>query len=156
MIKKIIIFIIVLLLIGWFIGNSDWHLDRNSNNILPIGNLIEVTTDIYKDQNGRIWELQPSIKNKFHQPDEESEMVEKPYPNVDHVRPFDTKNPNLKFLSELKNGCSYEAILEPSGKYLKSGIKQGTYNYAHPSGFWGNFKHGLLDVIPHFFNGDYK
>lgn len=156
MIKKAIIFILILLLIGWFIGESDWHLDRNKHNKLPIGNLKKIADNIYTDESGRIWELQPSIKNKFHQPDQESKKVENPYPNLDAIPKFDIKNPNLKFLSELENGCSYEAILQPDGIYLIKGIKQGTYNYAHPSGFLGSFKHVFLDVIPHFFNGEYK
>ena len=156
MIKKITITIVVLILIAWFIGESDWHLDRNKHNKLPVGNLIKVEKSIYKDDNGTVWELQPHIKNKFHQPDEESEVVKNPYPNVGDELEFDTKNPNLKFLSELENGGSYEAILQPNGEYLTSGIKQGTYNYGHPSGFWGSVKHTFLDVIPHFANGNYK
>ena len=155
MIKKATLIIVVLILIVWFIGESDWHLDRNKHNQLPIGNLKKVETNLYEDKSGQSWELQPHIKNKFHQPMEESKTIENPYPNVDDTLKFDTKNPNLKFLSELDNGGSYEAILKPNGKYLTSGIKQGTYNYGHPSGFWGTFKHVFLDVMPHFVNGKY-
>ena len=156
MFKKIVIFIVVLLLIGWFMGQSDWHIDRNKNNKLPIGNLKKVKESFYKDETGRVWELQPHIKNKFHQPDEEIENVENPYPNV-YPRPkLDTKNSNIKFLSELKNRGSYEAILQPNGVYLIKGVKQGTYNYGHPSGFWGSFKHVFLHVFPHFYNDKYK
>lgn len=156
MIKKITITIVVLILTAWFIGESDWHLDRNKHNKLPIGNLEKVEANIYKDEAGIRWELQSHIKNKFHQPDEESEIIENPYPNAKAELAFDTKNPNLKFLAELENGASYEAILQPNGEYLISGIKQGTYNYGHPSGFWGSVKHTFLDVIPHFVNGNYK
>jgi hypothetical protein len=157
MIKKmIIILILFFIVIVWIIGQSDWHLDRNKYNQLPIGNLKKVKTGIYEDESGRIWELQPHIKNKFHQPKQESEIVKNPYPNVDEVLTFDTKNPNLKFLSELDNGGSYEAILQPNGTYLTTGKKQGTYNYGHPSGFWGSLKHLFLDVLPHFVNGNYK
>ncbi|ARV06983.1 hypothetical protein BTO04_09920 [Polaribacter sp. SA4-10] len=156
MIKKIITVIILLLLIGWFVGNSDWHLNRNTHNVLPIGFLKKVTTNFYDDDRGRCWELLPHSKNIFHQPEEESKAIENPYSNVDLLPPFDTKNPNIKFLSELENGCSYEAILQPDGTYLTTGRKQGTYNYSHPSGFFGTFKHVILDVIPHFFNDDYK
>ena len=156
MIKKIIIVLILLIVIVWIIGQSDWHLDRNKQNQLPIGNLKKVDNNIYEDNNGLIWELQPHIKNKFHQPDVESEIIKNPYPNVDDTLTFDIKNPNLKFLSELENGGSYEAILQPDGTYLTDGKKQGTYNYGHPSGFWGSFKHVFLDVLPHFVNGKYK
>jgi hypothetical protein len=155
MIKKAILLILVLLLIGWFAGNSDWHLNRNTHNQLPTGNLKKDEENLYQDKSRRIWELLPHCKNLFHQPDEESKDVKNPYSNVDILPPFDTKNPNLKFLSELENGCSYEAILQPDGTYLTTGKKQGTYNYAHPSGFWGSFKHVFLDVIPHFFNDKY-
>ena len=48
------------------------------------------------DEKGLSWELQPHIKNKFHQPDQEIEMVINPYPNVDGAPTIDLKNSNLK------------------------------------------------------------
>jgi hypothetical protein len=83
-------------------------------------------------------------------------MVKNPYPNVNVSLKFDRKNPNLKFLSKIKNNGSYEAILKPNGEYLTEGLKQGTYNYSHPSGFFDSIKHVLFDVIPHFINSKYK
>ncbi len=138
-------------------GNSGWHLNRNQHNKLPKGELKKVIEDkMYKDDNGLLWELQPAIKNKFHQPGGEVEKPENPYPKVDQELDFDPKNPNLKFLSKTKDGGSYEAIMQPKGEYLTKGKKQGTYNYGHPDGLWGSLKHTIFDVIPHFVNSNYK
>ncbi len=157
--KIFFLIIIFLLLISlWLIGQSDWHLNRNKHNKLPVGELKALKDDLYKDEAGLIWELQPHIKNKFHQPDsgEEIEIPDNPYPNVNGTLPFDRENPNLKFLSRTDNGGSYEAILQPNGEYLTTGLKQGTYNYSHPRGFLGSLKHGIFDVLPHFINSKYK
>jgi hypothetical protein len=152
----LIVLIFVLLISYWIIGQSGWHLNRNKYNKLPEGDLKHLKKNMYVDETGLSWELQPHIKNKFHQPDQEIEMVKNPYPNVNVRLKFDPKNPNLKFLSKIKNSGSYEAILEPNGQYLTEGLKQGTYNYSHPSGFFGSVKHVLFDVIPHFINSKYK
>ena len=152
----LILIVLLLIVTFWVLGHSEYHLNRNKHNKLPIGNLTLLEKNIYKDEAGLHWELQPHIKNKFHQPDEEVQMVENAYPNVEGEIEFDTKNPNLKFLSKLKNGGSYEAILQPDGTYLTTGLKQGTYNYGHPDGLWGSLKHTFLDVIPHFVNSNYK
>ena len=98
----------------------------------------------------------PQSKNIFHQPDQAVDIVDNPYPNVEGVLEFDTKNPNWKLLCRTDNGGSYEAILQPDGTYLKNGLKQGTYNYGHPDGLWGSIKHTFFDVIPHFINANYK
>ena len=37
-----------------------------------------------------------------------------------------------------------------------SGPKRGTYNYGHPSVFFGSLKHVIYDVIPHFVSAEYK
>jgi hypothetical protein len=152
----LIVLIFVLLVLYWIIGQSSWHLNRNKYNKLPEGDLKHVKENMYVDETGLSWELQPHIKNKFHQPDQEIEMVKNPYPNVNVRLKFDRKNPNLKFLSKIKNSGSYEAILEPNGEYLTEGLRQGTYNYSHPSGFFDSVKHVLFDVIPHFINSKYK
>jgi hypothetical protein len=152
----LIVLIFILLVSYWIIGQSDWHLNRNKHNKLPEGGLKHHKDNMYVDETGLTWELQPHIKNKFHQPDQEIEMVKNPYPNVDGLLTFDPKNPNLKFLSKIKNRGSYEAILQPNGEYLTEGLKQGTYNYSHPSGFSDSTKHLFFDVIPHFINSKYK
>jgi hypothetical protein len=154
--KKILLLLVVVLIsILWISGQSDWHIDRNKQNKLPAGVLKSLNGNLYEDEVGLVWELQPQIKNKFHQPDQESEIVENPYPNVDGHLSFDTKNPNIKFLSRTDDGGSYEAILQPNGEYLTKGLKQGTYNYGHPNGFWGTTKHVFFDVLPHFVNAEY-
>jgi hypothetical protein len=137
-------------------GNADWHLDRNKHNKLPVGNLTLIKdTNLYKDQAENIWERLSHDKNIFHQPDHDVEMVDNAYSNIDVPPVMDPKNSNLKFLSKTPDGGSYEAILQPNGKYLTTGLKQGTYNYGHPSGMWGYIKHGILDVLPHFINANY-
>lgn len=141
-------------LIG-FMGYSEWHLNRNKHNRPPGKKLNHVKGDFYKDEDGLIWELQPQSKNIFHQPDEPVKIIENPYPNIDHIKKMDPKQPNLKFLSALENGGSYEAIIQPDGTLLETGKKRGTYNYGHPSGIWGSIKHVVLDVIPHFVNSNY-
>ena len=103
-----------------------------------------------------IWELQPAIKNKFHQPGHEVPKPDNPYLGLQLQKDYDPKNPNLKFLSKTPDGGSYEVILQPDGKYLTEGKKMGTYNYGHPDGLWGMLKHTFLDVIPHFVNSNYK
>lgn len=128
--KKVtlIILFLVLVVLLWAMGHSDWHVNRNKHNKLPEGNLKHLNDAIYEDEAGLIWELQPHIKNKFHQPDQEVDMVVNPYPNVEGAPTMDTKNPNLKFLSKTANGGSYEVIIQPDGKHLTEGPKQSTYN----------------------------
>lgn len=154
--KILLILVLVLIAALWIVSRSDWHVKRNKHNKLPVGNLKQVKGDTYQDEEGLTWELQPQIKNKFHQPKQASEMIESPYTNIDPPPAFDKKNPNLKFLCKDDRGGSYEAILQPDGKYLTTGSKQGTYNYSNPSGFFGSLKHFFLDVLPHFFNSKYK
>lgn len=137
-------------------GQSDWHLNRNKHNKLPEGDLKMLQENIYLDSLGQRWELQPHIKNKFHQPDHKIEQVNHPYPNLDVAPTLDLENSNLKFLRKTENGGSYEAILQPDGTYLTTGLKKGTYNYSHPDGIWGSLKHVVFDVIPHFINAGYK
>lgn len=156
-IKMILILLPILLIVSFgLLGFTAWHTGRNQHNQLPQGALTRIEENLYTDQKGLQWELQPQIKNKFHQPDQAVPRPENPYPLVEGELDYDPDNPNLKFLSPTANGGSYEAILQPDGSYLTTGIKQGTYNYSHPSGFWGSFKHALLDVIPHFVNMKYK
>lgn len=154
---KIFLAIVAILVITFLIlGNTAWHLHRNQYNQLPKGVLQHEQGDFYKDETGTMWELQPAIKNKFHQPSQPVEDIANPYPNVSKKIEMDAKNPNLKFLSVQEKNTSYEAILQPNGTYLTSGKKQGTYNYAHPNGIWGMVKHTFLDVLPHFVNSNYK
>jgi hypothetical protein len=156
--KNIIIVFSVLLTGSFFIyGYSETHLNRNKYNILPSG-ILKIDKDgAYRDEDSLVWEMQPQIKNKFHQPDNEVLPIKDPYPNVKPPPEFDSNEPNWKFLSQCKdsNG-SFEAILQPDGSYLTTGKKQGTYNYGHPSPFLGVLIHTFLDVIPHFVNGNYK
>lgn len=151
-----IILIILLAIAFWFYGNSEWHLHRNKFNKLPAGELKHLKGPVYVDDVGLFWELLDQSKNIFHQPDHEVEVIENPYPNVEGSFEMDTKNPNLKFLSKTNSGGSFEAILQPDGTYLTEGLKQGTFNYGHPEGFWGSLKHAVLDVIPHFINANYR
>ena len=153
----LVLLVAIVLVAFWIMGNSDWHLNRNKHNKYPKGSLtLTETKDVYKDENELKWELQPAIKNKFHQPDHEVPKPENPYLGLKLERPYDPKNPNLKFLCKTPDGGSYEAILQPDGSYLKEGKKMGTYNYGHPSGFIGIVKHTIFDVIPHFVNSNYK
>lgn len=153
--RVLLVLSLALALCFWVMGQSDWHINRNQHNQLPDGRLQQVQASKYVDENGLFWELQPQIKNKFHQPDRVLESVESPYPNVDGALSFDPKHPNVKFLSTTSNGGSYEAILQPDGSYLTEGPKRGTYNYGHPGSLWGMIKHALLDVVPHFVNAEY-
>lgn len=155
-----ILLLLLVLVFGmsiYFMGQSKWHLQRNQKNQLPSGKLTLQAAPIYLDEAGLQWERQSHIKNKFHQADGPAEAIPNPYPNVVNENlEMDVNNANLKFLCPLKNGGSYEAILQPDGQYLTEGIKQGTYNYGHPSGLGGMLKHTLWDVIPHFVNLDYE
>jgi hypothetical protein len=156
----LLVLVLFLLIVGisiYFMGQSKWHLQRNQINQLPTGKLTLDSGRLYLDDKGLEWERQPHIKNKFHQPDGPVQAVENPYPIViDTSLKMDINNPNLKFLCKLENGGSYEAILQPNGQYLTEGIKQGTYNYGHPSGFVGILKHTIWDVLPHFVNSKYE
>ncbi|WP_367390292.1 hypothetical protein [Lewinella sp. LCG006] len=155
--KMIGLIVVVLLMVTlWWAGYSDWHLNRNQHNLLPMGQLVQVVGTTYQDSNGRRWELQPASKNIFHQPDETPvSLPNLPYPNLAGAPIADAMNPNLKFLSPTGKGGSYEAIMQPNGDYLVEAPKMGTYNYGHPSGIWGSLKHVVLDVAPHFICGDY-
>lgn len=152
----ILVIIVVLFILAFIAGHSKWHLERNKHNIRPEGNLTKTQGDFYRDEAGVLWELQPHVKNIFHQPDKPVPANDNPYPNVDQTKPYDPNNSNLKFLAKTNSGGSYEAILQPDGTYLEEGPKQATYNYGHPSGLWGSIKHTVLDVIPHFINSGYK
>ena len=140
----------------WASANSDWHKNRNRHNQLPAGTLTKASDRWYQDENGRMWELQPHIKNAFHQPDQAQEAPERAYPNMIDPPVYDPDNPNLKLLCLEASGGSYEAILQPDGNYLTTGAKRGTYNYAHPSGLIGMIKHVFLDVLPHLVNPSYE
>lgn len=155
--KRIIGWSLVLLIIGTlaWMGYSDWHVKRNTNNLLPNGSLDLVADNAFVDDSDRTWLLQPHSKNIFHQPGGIAELVEKAYPILDTVIAMDVDNPNLKFLSEDGNGGSYEAILQPDGTWLTTGILQGTYNYCHPSGFMGSLGHFFVDMLPGFVNSNY-
>ncbi|MEJ2594994.1 MAG: hypothetical protein P8100_07685 [bacterium] len=143
-------------LILWTASRGDWHLKRNRYNKLPQGKLIQKKDSLYTDEIGISWFLQPHKMNVFHQPsDLPVATPPEPYPSLIPPATFDPYHPNLKFLSPDGRGGSYEAILMPDGNYLLQGSKQGTYNYANPTGFSGYLKHALLDVLPHLFASDY-
>jgi hypothetical protein len=148
--------LLLLLIICWGMGQSAWHLERNRLNVLPKGKLVATAKKQFKDADGRIWELQPQIKNKFHQPDAPAQLTENPYEKVVSGLAFNPQTPNWKLLSRTEDGGSHEAILQPNGKYLTTGPKRGTYNYGHPDGLVGMVKHAIYDVIPHFFNTHYE
>ena len=149
---------VVLLVVSFYLlSQSNYHTERNKHNVLPEGLLTPSGDKEYTDEAGRIWLLEPQIKNTFHQPDIAVPAVKDPYPNVVEGLKYDPETPNYKFLSEQEEGSgSYEAILQPDGTYLTEGPKQGTFNYGHPIGLWGMVKHTILDVIPHFFNKEYS
>lgn len=153
------VLLIITIVIGLMVVScGEWHLKRNKRNKLPKGTLTLQNGAIYMDEAGLSWELQPHSKNIFHQPENTpvpAPPISVPYPNVDPALNYDADYPNLKFLSLDGKGGSYECILQPDGSYLITGKKQGTYNYSNPSGLWGYIKHGLLDVLPHFFNSNY-
>lgn len=148
--------IVLLLITVWFMGQSQWHLDRNQYNVLPQGKLTQVQDTLYQDSIGRTWIRLPASMNAFHQPGGSVAAPSEPYKDAVTPLPYDEDNPNLKFLSPLENGESMEAILQPDGTYLTTGPKQGTYNYGHPVGFVGLVKHTVWDVLPHFANGKYR
>ena len=156
--KKIWLWVLAVIVGAFFVlSRSNFHVKRNTHNLLPVGMLTPSGDVLYKDEVDRIWELQPQIRNKFHQPPGPVPPVPIPYPNVVGSLEFDSHNPNWKLLSKVEEGGgSYEAILQPEGTYLTTGPRQGTYNYGHPTGLWGNIKHVLLDVIPHLLNGTYQ
>lgn len=156
--KKKILYVIIILVVAFYVlSQSSYHVDRNKHNLLPLGMLMLSGEKLYKDEGDRVWELQPQIKNKFHQPSSPAPSIPIPYPNVEGGLKFDPEQPNYKLLSQAEEGSgSYEAILQPDGTYLTVGPKQGTFNYGHPIGVWGMIKHTVLDVIPHFFNGEYS
>ena len=139
----------------WLFSQGEWHTDRNKNNRLPIGTLRQIDKQFFKDSLGQTWRLQPNNKNELHQPNSTIEKPLNPYPNVKGDIKFNSNYPNLKFTCSTKNGCSFEAILQPSGNFLLEGPKRGTFNYAHPNGFIGNLKHLLIDLLPHLLNANY-
>lgn len=150
--------IFVILLILGLLSRGDWHLKRNKQNKLPSGKLTQVEGNIYLDEIAVEWIVQPNSRNIFHQPDKTpvpAPPIPVPYPNIWPPLKYDPDYPNLKFLSPDTYGGSCETILQPDGTYLISGKKQGTYNYADPSGFTAYVKHIFFDVIPHFFSSDY-
>ncbi len=156
MTRKAIIIFLLMTTLYWVACQFDWHLNRNAHNILPAGNLIQIGTNTYLDENGLVWELQPHLMNAFHQPEETIEPIGNAYPIMDNPPKLDIENSNLKLLQITDDGASHEAILQPDGTYLTTGPKMATYNYEHPAGIWGMTKHAILDVFPHFANSNYK
>ena len=154
--RKGVLVLFITVIFYWITCQFSWHLNRNSLNVLPKGELTQIDISLYQDENHLIWELQPHLMNVFHQPEGVIESVEIAYPNMDTSPMFDIENPNLKLLRKTKDGGSHEAILQPNGTYLSKGPKKATYNYGHPEGVWGMTKHIILDVFPHFANSDYK
>lgn len=139
-----------------WMGNSNWHLNRNMHNKLPVGELVVLSGSLFEDESGAVWILEPQAKNIFHQPDEAVAPIANPYPILDTILELDVENPNLKFLCSDASGGSYEAILQPNGEWITRGILQGTYNFAHPNGVWGSIKHFFADMIPGFVNSQYN
>jgi hypothetical protein len=154
--KWLLIGLIACTIAVFLMGYSDWHLDRNIHNKLPEGALTLTNPEVYVDEPGTSWALQPQSKNIFHQPDTIAGPQENPYPNLDHVPDFDRNRPNLKFLAKDGSGGSYEAILQPNGTWLTAGVLQGTYNFGHPEGIWGSIKHFFVDMLPGFVNSEYS
>ena len=151
--KKWILVALSLLVSSIFLCHMDWHVNRNLHNQSPVGQLNLHSANLYLDEAGTTWHLQPSSKSVLHQT--KSNTPSQPYPNLVPPPNLDPSSPNLKFTSPLPSGASYEAILLPSGTYLSTGKEQATYNYADPVGFWGVVKHTFLDVVPHLINGNY-
>ena len=140
---------------------STYHLARNQNNMLPQGNLTLVSENSFEDENGYIWELQPNYKNEFHQPDGLINAailrdIAIPYSILSDPPKLNKDYPYLKLLCEREDGSSYEAIVTPDNKFVTTGSIRGTYNYASPTGYWGNIKHLFIDVIPHFICSEYE
>ncbi len=138
-------------------SNSDYHLNRNKNNVLPLGKLSFIETQTYSDEMGKVWVLQPNNENQFHQPNNTYFIDFKfPYSILENAPKFNSNYPFLKLLCQQQDGSSYEAILKPNNEYLTTGKERGTFNYASPEGIWGTAKHIFLDVIPHFICSEYK
>ena len=148
----------VALLIGLLLFSfSDYHLDRNKNNQLPIGKLSNLDKITFSDEVGNTWILQPNSKNEFHQPSGIfSNDISLPYSILEPPPKINSEYPYLKLLCIQKDGSSYEAILKPNNEYLTIGKERGTFNYSSPEGLWGIIKHTFIDVIPHFICSEYK
>jgi hypothetical protein len=153
--KKILVVLGAITVMGIILCQLDWHLNRNAYNKTPIGLLTLIENKQYQDEVGSTWELQPHDKNIFHQPASSVSVILNPYPNILDSLPYDPNNSNLKFLCIQESGSSFEVIIQPDGTYLNQGNKKGTYNYFHPSGFWGNTMHIIVDVIPHLITSKY-
>ena len=151
-------YILAALLIGLLLFSfSDYHLDRNKNNQLPIGKLSNLDKITFSDEVGNTWILQPNSKNEFHQPSGIfSNDISLPYSILEPPPKINSEYPYLKLLCIQKDGSSYEAILKPNNEYLTIGKERGTFNYASPEGLWGAIKHTFIDVIPHFICSEYK
>lgn len=147
--------VLMLLMVFWGMGQTEWHVHRNRLNTLPQGPLVKTADKVYTDRTGRQWVQQPQSKNQFHQPGETTAAIAKPYEKVVTGLTFDPNTPNWKFLSPTEGGGSHEAILQPNGEYLTTGPRRGTYNYGHPAGLVGTLKHAVYDVVPHFVNTAY-
>ena len=138
-------------------SHSDFHLNRNRKNQLPVGQLARLDAITFLDENLNKWEIQPNRKNQFHQPSGVySNDVTLPYSILENPPKINTEYPYLKLLCIQKDGSSYEAILKPNNEYLTTGNKRGTFNYASPEGIWATTKHIFMDVIPHFICSEYK
>jgi hypothetical protein len=138
-------------------SQSNFHLNRNRNNQLPEGQLARLDEITFLDENLNKWEIQPNIKNQFHQPSGVySKDVTLPYSILENPPKINPEYPYLKLLCIQKDGSSYEAILKPNNEYLTIGKERGTFNYSSPEGLWGTIMHTFIDVIPHFICSDYK
>lgn len=154
--KKFLVVFGAIIVVVIIICQFGWHLNRNVYNQTPVGILDHIQDKQYQDENGLVWELQPHSKNIFHQPESSVAAIANPYPNINDSLPYDSENSNLKFLCIQESGSSFEVIIQPDGSFLNQGKKKGTYNYFHPSGFWGNTMHIIVDVIPHLISSDYN
>ncbi len=150
--------ILAALLLGLLLFSfSDYHLNRNINNQLPIGKLSNIDEITFSDEMENTWILQPNSKNEFHQPSEIFlNDVSFPYSILEIPPKINPEYPYLKLLCIQKDGSSYEAILKPNNEYLTIGKERGTFNYASPEGLWGSIKHTFIDVIPHFICSEYE
>jgi hypothetical protein len=140
------------------------HEDRNKLNELPAGKL-KVTEDktLWKDDNGRLWKLNPDYAAAYHQP---MPLAVAFIRGITSAALFGIgKVPNLKFISPNKDKTYSEIVANRyTGELVIDQQLMGTYNYAKdaPDAMEiGNLssrgEHNTFDIIPHTaYGGTYK
>jgi len=140
------------------------HEDRNELNELPAGKL-KVTEDktLWKDDNGRLWKLNPDHAAAYHQP---MPLAVAFIRAIISEKLFGIgKVPNLKFISPNEDKTYSEIVANRyTGELVIDQQLMGTYNFAKdaPNAMQiGNLpstgEHDTFDIITHkAYGGTYK